>query len=75
MAFMKAVVKDGRSAAVRSVAIPVPGPDEVRIRVRLAGLCCTDVLAAHGLIPTREGIILGHEFSGEIDAVGREGPS
>lgn len=53
---------------------PVPGPDEVLVKVRAAGICGSDLhYYAHGrcgnFIPTRP-FILGHEFAGEIVASG-----
>src|SRR5262249_3486123 len=38
----------------------------------LAGLCWTDVQVALGELASADPITLGHEFAGEIDAVGRE---
>ena len=49
---------------------PVPGPGEVLIRVVAAGVCRTDLYAARGRLPVRDQVILGHEFSGVVDAVG-----
>lgn len=53
---------------------PQPGPGEVLVGVRQAGICGSDLhYFAHGrcgnFIPTRP-FILGHEFAGEIVAVG-----
>lgn len=55
---------------------PVPGPEEVLVKVRAAGICGSDLhYYAHGrcgnFIPTRP-FILGHEFAGEIVASGDE---
>jgi len=54
--------------------VPVPGPGEVLIKVHLAAICGTDIhikdweeFAANRIIPP---IIIGHEFCGEIVAVG-----
>src|SRR5205085_1715589 len=70
MPSMNALVKQGRSLAVRSVPVPSVGDGEVRIRVRMAGLCRTDVSVARGLLGRADPIIPGHEFAGEVDAVG-----
>ncbi|MEM9166422.1 MAG: L-threonine 3-dehydrogenase [Planctomycetota bacterium] len=54
--------------------IPEPGPRQVRIRVTTAGICGTDRHIwewdawAAGRVPV--GTITGHEFVGEVDAVG-----
>jgi threonine dehydrogenase-like Zn-dependent dehydrogenase len=46
------------------------GADDVRVRVRLAGLCGTDVRIWSGDRPVRYPLVLGHEFLGTVDAVG-----
>ena len=46
------------------VPIPEPGEDEALIRVRLAGICATDLELVKGYYPYTG--ILGHEFVGEI---------
>lgn len=45
-------------------------PDDVIIRVSLAGLCRTDYYLAQSLIPCEPGRILGHEFCGVVHARG-----
>lgn len=47
-----------------------PGPGEVEIRVRAAGLNFRDALNALGLLPPTETTPLGNECAGEIVAVG-----
>jgi 2-desacetyl-2-hydroxyethyl bacteriochlorophyllide A dehydrogenase len=49
---------------------PVPGPGEVRIAVSLAGICGTDMEFYAGRRSAGTPFILGHECSGQIDAVG-----
>lgn len=46
---------------------PVPGPDEALIRVRLAGVCATDLQLLAGYKGGRRGV-LGHEFVGDVIA-------
>ncbi len=70
MPTMRALRKTGRGVAVCAIPIPAPAADEVRVRVRLAGLCRTDSLVARGDLPCPAALTLGHEFAGEIDAVG-----
>jgi len=52
--------------------IPDPGPDDVRIKVKVCGVCHSDAVAKEGLFP---GIqyprVPGHEVIGVIDAVGK----
>jgi threonine 3-dehydrogenase len=76
---MQAVVKvderEGRAGTqVREVALPEPGEGEVRLKVRAAAICGSDRHIYHWdpsvrdmIVPPR---IYGHEFCGEIDAVG-----
>ncbi len=47
------------------------GPYEVEIRVRLVGLCRTDLAVANGELAVAVPRILGHEFVGEVVARGR----
>ncbi|UQA91728.1 zinc-dependent alcohol dehydrogenase family protein [Streptomyces halobius] len=67
------VVEEPNRLSVTTVADPTPGPDEVVVKVTAAGLCGTDVhMLAGEFGPTRYPVIPGHEFSGEIVAVGTE---
>jgi len=45
-------------------------PDEVRVRIRAAGLCHSDVSVLDGTIPFPTPVVLGHEGAGEVEAVG-----
>lgn len=58
---------------VRVEEVPVPdtlAPDEALIRVERTAICGTDLHPYEGEMEVEEGIILGHEFLGEIVAVG-----
>jgi synaptic vesicle membrane protein VAT-1 len=57
---------------VRETADPAPGPGQVRIRVRAAGLNFAEVLAAQGLYPDapKPPCVVGYEVAGVVDAVG-----
>ena len=53
--------------------LPEPGPGQLRLAVRAAGICGSDVSAAQAKpnfdwVPRP--LILGHEFSGVVDAAG-----
>ena len=73
---MQAIVKEKRAPGltVKSVPKPTPGPGEVLIAVRHAGVCGTDLHIAdwdawaQGRI--KPPIVIGHEFAGEIESVG-----
>ncbi len=50
---------------------PTPGPGQIRVHVRVCGVCRTDLHLAEGdLPPRRPDVIPGHEIVGEVDAVG-----
>ena len=72
---MKAFVLHGaKDVRLEEVPKPKPGPNEVLVKVRAAGICGSDLhYHSHGrcgdFVPTRP-FILGHEFAGEIVAVG-----
>jgi len=67
----------GEATLLRDVAVPEPGRNEVRIRVLAAGICGTDKHLCAGdatvVEQARPPRTLGHEFCGEIDAVGADG--
>src|ERR1700719_3534499 len=68
---MRAIVKNGKTVALGTIENPlVERDDDVVVRVRSAGLCRTDVFVADGVIRTRDPLVLGHEFSGVVEAVG-----
>ena len=73
---MQAIVKERRAPGliVTTVPKPSPGPGEVLIAVRHAGVCGTDLHIADW-DPWAQGrikppIVIGHEFAGEIEALG-----
>ena len=65
--------RPGEPLQVLQVPIPRPGPQEVLIRVRAAGLCGSDVhIAIEGITPVGfSPITLGHEPAGEVVEVGQ----
>ena len=68
---MKAIVKNAGAVSLGIIENPtVERDDDVVVRVRSAGLCRTDVYVADGVIRTRDPLVLGHEFSGVVEAVG-----
>lgn len=68
---MKAIVlgSDDRFTLATAEA-PTPGPGEVSIRVRYAGLQWGDVLVGNGHFPTPRPFVPGFEAAGNIVAVG-----
>ena len=52
---------------------PEPGPDQVRVRVHVCGVCRTDLHVVEGdLPPGKRPVIPGHEVVGTVDQVGRD---
>lgn len=49
---------------------PVPGPGDVLVRIQAAGICGTDRHLFKGEFPCAPPVTLGHEFAGEVVAVG-----
>jgi threonine dehydrogenase-like Zn-dependent dehydrogenase len=68
-----AVVTGPRQSVVEEVAIPEPGPGQVRVRIEGCGVCASNVVPWEGpewmRFPTEPGG-LGHESWGQVDAVG-----
>ncbi len=50
--------------------VPEPGPDEVLIKVSHAGICGTDIHIMAEESPAAPEVVLGHEFSGTLAAMG-----
>jgi Zn-dependent alcohol dehydrogenase len=71
---MKAAVyrKEDQSIRVEDVRVKDPGPGEVRIAVRSAGLCHSDLSVVDGSIPYPTPVVLGHEGAGVVEAIGPE---
>lgn len=64
----------GAHLALAEVPVPVPGPHQVLIRVRAAGVNRADLLQARGAYPPPAGAspVLGLECSGVVEALGSE---
>ena len=71
---MKAVViEKPDQVSVMKVDDPTPAPDQALIKVEACGICGTDIHVIRGeFAPTRYPIIPGHEFCGEVVAIGGE---
>lgn len=62
----------GKPLSIGEVPDPTPGDDELILKVSHCGICGSDLHSTEaGLMTLPSGSIMGHEFSGEIAAVGR----
>ena len=68
---LSVVVDQPNSMAVIERPMPEPAAGEVRVRVRFAGICGSDLHIFHGQNPfVSYPRIIGHEFVGRIESVG-----
>lgn len=63
---------ESRPLQVDELELQPPGPQEVLIRVRAAGLCHSDLSVIDGSRPRPMPMVLGHEAAGEVEEVGAE---
>jgi len=62
----------GTPLSLETVPDPTPGEQELVLKVSRCGICGTDHHRTdEGLITVKPGTILGHEFSGEVVALGK----
>jgi S-(hydroxymethyl)glutathione dehydrogenase/alcohol dehydrogenase len=71
---MKAAVfhQVGAPLTIEEVRISKPGPREVLVRTAAVGVCHTDLHFVDGAYPHPSPVVLGHEASGIVEAVGSE---
>src|SRR5271165_4816989 len=75
MAKMRAMVvhKAGGPLEAEERDIPVPGPEEIRIRVQACGVCHSDAVTIEGgMMPIQYPRVPGHEVIGVVDALGSD---
>jgi L-iditol 2-dehydrogenase len=56
---------------IDDVPDPAPGPGQALVAVQAAGICGTDVHATQGLFPWTPPLVMGHEYTGLVQDVGR----
>jgi 2-desacetyl-2-hydroxyethyl bacteriochlorophyllide A dehydrogenase len=67
------VIETPNKVSVERIDDPTPGPLDVIVKVEACGVCGTDIHVLEGDFgPTRYPIVPGHEFCGDVVAVGRE---
>lgn len=67
---MKAVTFDGTTVAVTEVDLAEPKAGEVRVHVTAAGVCHSDLHVMRGEWDVPLPLVMGHEGSGVVDAIG-----
>ncbi|NFV79075.1 zinc-dependent alcohol dehydrogenase family protein [Magnetospirillum aberrantis] len=70
---MRAMLLDapGRPLRQAELAMPIPGPGQVRVKVLACGVCRTDLHVVDGeLAHPKLPLVPGHEIVGRVDAVG-----
>ena len=62
----------GRDATptVEEVRLPAPGPGELRVRIRAAGICHSDLSMVNGTLAPTYPLVLGHEAAGVVTEAG-----
>jgi alcohol dehydrogenase len=59
-----------RPLRIADVELDPPGPGELRLRIRAAGLCHSDLSVVDGNRPRPMPMVLGHEAAGEVVELG-----
>lgn len=63
---------ESQPLVIEDVWLAPPGPDEVLVRIRAAGLCHSDLSVINGNRHRPTPIVLGHEAAGEVVKVGAQ---
>src|ERR1700755_1283813 len=72
---MKAAVFQGvhKPLLIETVPAPEPGPHDVVVKVGRCGICGSDLhITEDPIFGVPSGVVLGHEYAGEVVAVGRD---
>lgn len=64
--------ESGKPLSVEEAELAPPGPNEVLVEVRAAGVCHSDLHPARGDWPIRTPVVLGHEGAGVVLEVGTD---
>jgi len=68
----QAIMNSPGKIELRDVPPPVPGPDEILLRIQRIGVCGSDIHVWHGKHPfTPYPVVQGHEYSATVESVGR----
>jgi alcohol dehydrogenase len=61
---------DSRPLRIADVELDPPGPGEILVRIRAAGLCHSDLSVVDGNRPRPMPMVIGHEAAGEVVKLG-----
>jgi len=61
-----------RPVGIEELELEPPGPGEIQVRVRAAGLCHSDLSVIDGSRPRSMPLALGHEAAGEVVELGQD---
>src|SRR3954454_7251004 len=64
----------GSRPEVARVRLPEVGPGQVRVRIRAAGVCHSDLSMVDGTVRPPYPLVLGHEAAGEVVEAGEHVP-
>jgi 2-desacetyl-2-hydroxyethyl bacteriochlorophyllide A dehydrogenase len=67
------VIESPGDISIGQMEDPIPGPQDIVVAVRACGICGTDIHLADGeFTAAHYPLVPGHEFAGEVVAVGKE---
>ena len=66
---------DSKPLAIEELELDLPGPGEVLVRIKAAGLCHSDLSVINGDRPRPMPMALGHEAAGIVEEVGGAWPT
>lgn len=71
---MKALVyrAPSQSLAVEDVAVPVPGPKQIRVKVEAVALNTVDVMNVDHPIALQDMRVVGTDFAGVVESIGED---
>src|SRR5437660_3421189 len=67
---MRGVVFTGKTELTEGLEVRGPKADEVKVRIKAAGLCHSDLSVIDGTIPFPTPVVLGHEGAGVVEEIG-----
>ncbi|HEU4347443.1 MAG TPA: alcohol dehydrogenase catalytic domain-containing protein [Actinoplanes sp.] len=64
------VTEPGAAPVIAGLRLPAVGPGQVRVRIRAAGVCHSDLSMVNGTLRPSYPLVLGHEAAGEVVETG-----